>query len=887
MILERFNKMISRARTRRREDAESLASPHVSASLPRRLRINKPLPRTGCALAFVSAAIGLFWCASEMTVRAAQAPLAGWQSLGAMSAPDWNGRVLLFHSEQGTLAITAVSDDVIRVRFTTAKTFGRDHSYAVIDHDQATNTVKIEKSPAATVLRTASLKVTVQHAPLRIAFATPAGETLDEDDAERGLSMAGPAFRVAKHLRDDEHVYGFGEKTGRLDKRGSKLGGYNYVMWNSDTFAYDSSTDPIYVSVPFYISVRHGQAHGLFLDNTWRSTFDVGRERQDLLTFGADGGELNYYFINGPAPKQVVERYTALTGRMPLPPLWSLGYNQCRYSYYPESRVRLLADTFREKKVPADVLWLDIHYQDNYKPFTWDRERFPDPQKMISDLRAQGFHVVCIVDPHPKVEKGYAPFDTGIAGNNFLKRPDGSVFEGPVWPSRAKTNPGPSAFPDFSRPATREWWGALYKNFMDAGIAGIWNDMNEPAVFETRTGTLPLDVVFDNDGEPATHRELHNVYGQLMSRSTYEGLSRLRPDERPFVLTRASFAGGQRYAAVWAGDNTSEWSSLRQSISTLLGMGLSGFTFVGSDISGFSNPATGELYARWLQVGVFYPFMRSHTTFGTPDKEPWSFGYQYEAINRRSIELRYQLLPYIYNAMHQASETGVPLMRPLFLEFPDDEHAATIDDEFFCGADLLVAPVLWEDATEREVYLPEGDWNDYWTGRRYAGPKTIQVPVTLNSIPLFVRGGAFVFRQPVIQHTGEMPGKPLRVLVAPAAESASTFYEDDGKTRSHLRGDFFKRRFQQSRDDHALVIELSAPEGSYRPATRSLVLEAWADREPQSVSLRVGNDTKENPLPHLDSAAFGKSTHGWTYADGAVVVKSNDAFEPMRFIIQP
>jgi alpha-glucosidase len=847
-----------------------------------------PCSPTACRLPrFSIVVLVLFLVASRVSAQTTAAP-AGWHSIGSVSAPEWDGRTLLFHGEQGTLAISAVSDDIVRVRFTTEQSFGRDHSYAVVNTASESLPAKADIGSTSTTLRTESLNVTVQYSPLRISFANSAGEKLDADDAERGTAFAGTAFRVAKQLRDDEHVYGFGEKNGKLDKRGWKLGGYNYVMWNSDTFGYDSSTDPIYVSVPFFMVLRHGQAHGIFLDNTWRSSFDVGHDSQGLLTFGADGGELNYYFINGPTPKQVLEHYTFLTGHMPLPPLWSLGYNQCRYSYYPESRVRLLANTFREKQVPADVIWLDIHYQDNYKPFTWNHERFPDPKKMIADLAAQGFRTVCIVDAHPKVEKGYYPYDSGIAGDHFVKRPDGSVFEGPVWPSHAEVNPGPSVFPDFSRPATRKWWGSLYKTFTDIGIAGIWNDMNEPALFDTPTGTLPLDLVFDNEGQPSTHRELHNVYGQLMSRSTYEGLSQLRTNERPFVLTRATFAGGQRYAAVWPGDNTSEWSSLRQSISTLLGLGLSGFTFVGSDISGFANPASGELYARWLQVGVFSPFMRSHTTYGTPDKEPWSFGYQFEDINKRTIELRYQLLPYIYNVMQQASETGVPALRPVFLEFPQDERAAGMDDEFFFGSDLLVAPVLWENATEREVYLPTGDWYDYWTGRHYKGSTSIHVPVTLESIPMFVRGGAFIFRQPVVQYTGQMPKKPLRVLIAPAHESESSLYEDDGKTFGYRNNGFMKRNFHQTRDETMTAIEVSAPEGGYRPAARDLILELWAGQEPKGVSLQAGTDPgAPETISHLSPADFGKSEHGWMYSNGIVSIKEKDRFGQMRFAVQP
>ncbi len=804
----------------------------------------------------------------------------GWSSLGAMSAPTWDGRALLFHGAQGTLAVTPISDDVIRVRFTTAQTFGRDHSYAVVNQDLGKPTIATDVGATNTILTTAALRVTIQHDPLRIRFANLAGEELDADDPDRGTALDGTAFRVAKRLSDDTHVYGLGEKTGRLDKRGWQLGGYNYVMWNSDTSSYDSSTDPLYVSVPFYLTVRHGVASGIFLDNTYRSSFDVGHERRDLLTFGAEGGELDYYFIHGPKPKQVIARYTALTGRMPLPPLWALGYNQCRWSYYPESRVRLLANTFREKRVPADVIWLDIHYLDEYKPFTWNTNRFPNPGKMLADLIAQGFHVVSIVDPHPKKEAGYKPYEEGLAGDHFVKNPDGSIFLGKSWPASAEENPGPSAFPDFSRPATREWWGGLYSDLLGLGIAGIWNDMDEPAVWDLPGGTMPLDVRHDNEGQPTDHREIHNVYGQLMSRSTFEGLSRLRPNERPFVLTRASFAGGQRYAAVWPGDNTADWSSLRQSISTLLGLGVSGFPFVGSDIGGFARATTGELYARWLQVGVFYPFMRAHTENSAPDKEPWSFGARFEDINRRTIELRYELLPYIYTVMQEAAETGVPAMRPLFLEYPDDERATGIDDEFLFGSDLLVAPVIWEEVTEREIYLPKGTWYDYWTGREYTGGRSLRVPVTLATLPLFVRGGGIIFRQPVVQFTGQMPGQPLRVLVAPAADSRSTLYEDDGKSLEYNRGSFLKREFHQARNDREITVEVAAPEGSYRPAARALVLETWLDRAPQSVS--VGGD----PLPRIESDALANSLRGWAYADGLVRIKESDRFEAVHFTIQ-
>src|SRR5579862_6754309 len=810
---------------------------------------------------------------------------AGWTTLGAMPAPHWDGKALLFHSGQGTLAITPLGDDVVRVRFTTNQSFGRDHSYAVVNQDHGPVDAKADIGAVSTTLSTHSLKVIIQHNPLRISFANSAGDILDTDDPGQGISLSGSQYRIAKALHIEDHVYGFGEKTGRLDKRGWRLGGYNYAMWNSDTPAYDASTDPLYVSIPFFMVLRHGQAYGIFLDDTWRTSFDVGRERADLLTFGAVGGDLNYYFINGPDPKKVIERYTTLTGHMPMPPRWALGYNQCRWSYYPESRVRLLADTFREKKVPADVIWLDIHYQNEYRPFTWNHERFPDPKKMISDLKAQGFHLITIVDPHPAALKGYAPYDSGMAKDVFVKWPNGKIFEGNVWTSQADKNPVPSVFPDFSKPEAREWWGGLFKEFLDMGVAGIWNDMDEPSVFDQATGTMPLELIHDNDGQPTTHAEIHNVYGQLTSRSTYEGLSRLRPNERAFVLTRATYAGGQRYAAVWAGDNTADWSSLRQSVCTLLGMGVSGFPFVGSDISGFVRPASAELYARWLQAGVFYPFMRSHTELGTPDKEPWAFGWEYEEINRRTIELRYELLPYIYNVMQQASETGDPALRPLFLEFPNDERADGIDDEFLFGSDLLVAPVLWQGFKGREVYLPAGDWYDYWAGKHYKGNSSFYVAAPIESIPIFVRGGGFIFRQPVVQNTGQMSGQPLRVLIAPGKESESSYYEDDGESMEYRRGDFVKRRFHQSSSAEENVVEISAPDGSYRPAARDLVLQMWMDSPPQTVTEQTGQGIPDE-LQLMDEDALVKSARGWSFANEMLIVKDKDKFEATRFIVK-
>lgn len=794
---------------------------------------------------------------------------AGWTDLGGMARPSREGSSLVFKNARGVAAVSVLGPQAIRVRFSPTPAFGRDHSYAVVSRDLGSTEATFDVGDAQSTITTSALKVVVRHDPFRVSFLTAQGESLDEDDAERGLALLGSSWRLAKRLRDDEHVYGFGEKNGRLDRRGRNLGGYTFAMWNSDTYGYQADTDPIYASMPFFMVMRNGRAHGLFLDNTFRTAFDVGHETAGVLTMSAPGGELDYYFLDGPTPKDVVARYTALTGHVPLPALWTLGFHQCRYSYYPESKVRFIADNFRQRRIPADTLWLDIHYLEGFSPLTWDKTRFPDPAKLIGDLRQQGFHLVTIVDPHPKAEKGWPPYESGLAGGHFVKNPDGSVFEAKVWPSQAEKNPRPSVFPDFSKPAAREWWGAQYKPLLDVGVAGIWNDMNEPAVFQGPSWTAPLDLVHDNEGQPTTHREIHNVYGQLMARSTYEGLLKLRPGSRPFVLTRASYSGGQRYSAIWPGDNQSDWTTMRDTIPLFSNMGMSGFAFVGADIGGFSGGgAAPELFTRWLQMGVFYPFMRVHVEFGAPDQEPWSFGNRYEAVNRRAIELRYELLPQIYTTMEETSRTGLPALRPLLLEFPGDEATWQREDEFLFGSSLLVAPVLREGAVQREVYFPEGAWHDYWTGKRYAGKQSVKLPVTLETIPVFVRDGSLVFRQPVVQHTGEMPGQPL-IVAAYGDAAKGELYEDDGASQGYRTGAFARRRFEWARGGNRATLTVAAPDGAYRPKARDLVLQVPGAAVPTRVTI-----SGSRVLDHLTTPGTGE---GWRIEDdGTLSVRVAD-----------
>ena len=806
--------------------------------------------------------------------------MAGWQGVGQTVQVHPFEQGIVLRDGNAAITVTVIAADIVRVRYVPSGKLNDDRSFAVANLQPELVPFRLHQDANHTELLTGALRVRVQHAPFRVEFFDRDGRSLDQDDAVRGTARAGDAVRVWKRLRDDENIYGFGEKTGRLNKRGWSLGGYHTVMWNSDTFAYDASTDPLYVSVPFYLVLREGRAHGIFLDNSFRSSFDVGRDSRNLLSFGADGGELDYYFINGPEPKDVISRYTALTGRMPLPPRWSLGFHQSRWSYFPEARFRLLAQNFRSKQIPADTLWLDIDYLEGFTPFVWNKQYFPDPKKMIGDLRAQGFRVVTIVDPHPKKQPGYHVYDQGLAGDHFLKYPDGRLFEGPVWPSNDKDHPANSVFPDFTRAATREWWGGLHRELVEQGVAGIWNDMNEPAVWLPPANTMPLDVQHGNDGAPTDQREIHNVYGMLHTRATFEGLQRLRPDTRPFVLTRATFAGGQRYAAVWPGDNTADWASLRQSLPTLMGLGLSGFAFVGADIGGFAGYPSGELFSRWLQAAVFSPFMRAHTEQATPDQEPWSFGVAFEAINKKTIELRYQLLPQIYNEMEAASRTGVPALRPLVLEYPGDGNVTARDDQYLFGRDLLVAPVLVEGAQQREVYLPAGRWFDYWTGAVHDGGRTIRLPVTLSSLPIFVRAGAFVFEQPVVQHTGEMAGQPLQIKIYPATEAETSYYEDDGESLGYQRGEFARWRFHQFRDEHEIRLSREPQQGGYVPSPRQLQWLLVGESEPTRITLNG------KPLKRLSGAAFANGETGWQRHVMGAQLQMADSQQPIRIVVK-
>ena len=499
---------------------------------------------------------------------------------------------------------------------------------------------------------------------------------------------------------------------------------------------------------------------------------------------------MNYYFIYGPLMSQVVKAYTNLTGTPELPPMWAMGYHQSKWSYYPESNVRSIAKNFRKLRIPCDAIYLDIDYMDGFRCFTWDKSRFPNPKKMISDLEEKGFKTVVMIDPGIKIDKDYWVYQEAIENDYFCKRADGAFMKGKVWP-------GECNFPDFTNPKVREWWAELYKEMMsEIGVHAVWNDMNEPAVMEVPTKTAPLDTRHDYDGHPCSHRKAHNVYGMQMVRATYEGIKKYVYPKRPFVITRAAFAGTQRFSSTWTGDNVATWEHLWIANVQAQRMCMSGYSFVGSDIGGFAEQPNGELFARWIQLGVFHPFCRVHSSGDHGDQEPWSFDDEVTNIVRKFIELRYQLLPYLYTMFYRYSKEGVPMLKPL-VHFDQEDHQTHFrTDEFIFGEQILVCPVQEPNAQGRRMYLPRGTWYNYWTNEAVVGGMEKWVVAGLDKIPIFIKEGAMIPKYPVQQYVGELEIKELVLDVYyKNGVETSTVYEDGEDGYDYKKGRYSLRNF--------------------------------------------------------------------------------------------
>lgn len=723
-----------------------------------------------------------------------------------------NNEFNVLTDNQCTIKISVLSDHIIRIRYSTDGHFEHDFSYAISNKfvpitenvQQKIHVDHIEIITNAVILH-------INKLDSKLTFTDNSGKIICRDERgfhwEEHRQYGGNVVKMSKVVKEGEHFYGMGDKTMHLNLRGRRV-----TNWAMDTYGFKKEEDPIYKAIPFYTAIHSEIGYGIFFDNTFKAHFDFGSERRSVTSFWAEGGEMNYYFIFGPELIDVTRRYTQLTGTPELPPLWSLGYQQSKWSYYPHTKVKEVTNKLRSNLIPCDAIYLDIDYMDGFRCFTWDKEKFPEPKPMISELKENGFKTVVIIDPGIKIDENYSVYNEAIENNYFCRRADGPFMKGKVWP-------GDCYFPDFTNPKVRKWWSGLFQELIEEiGVRGVWNDMNEPALFEINGKTFPDDVRHDFDGNPCSHRKAHNVYGMQMARATFKGVKKYNGGQRPLVITRSAYSGAQRYASAWTGDNIASWEHLWIATMQCQRMSTSGFSFVGSDIGGFIDHPTPELFVRWMQLAVFHPFFRTHSSGDHGEQEPWSFGEDALKIVRTYIELRYTLLPYIYTAFHQYVNEFTPMLKPISMFDQCDQDTLYRVDEFLMGDHILVCPVLEPNAKSRYVYLPKGKWYNYWTNKVFEGGKEILADAPLEQIPLYFREGAVIPFYPVMQYVGEKPVDQLTIKVYYGGESLNSYlYEDSGDGYDYEKGIYNRKRFKTQSTPTSFKLSLKT-NGHYEPS---------------------------------------------------------------------
>lgn len=707
------------------------------------------------------------------------------------------------------LKVTVLRDSLIRFRFTTKGYFSNDFSYAIDkSHSHGYNFLDVTEEEGHYLITTNKVKCKIQKIDMRLSIYDLDDTIILEDELgfhwEESYEFGGNIVKMSKSSKDGECFYGLGDKATHLNLKGKRV--ENFA---TDQYAFQKDQEPLYKVVPFYIGLHNKKSYGIFFDNTFRTYFDFGYERRNVTSYWAEGGEMNYYFIYGPAMQDVVTTYTDLTGKPELPPLWALGYHQCKWSYYPESNLKEVAAKFRELKIPCDALYLDIDYMEGFRCFTWNKEYFPDPKRMVAELAEDGFKTVVIIDPGIKIDKEYSIYQEALEKDYFCKRADGPYMKGKVWP-------GECNFPDYTNPAVREWWAGLFKELIsEIGVKGVWNDMNEPAVMEVPNKTFPMDVRHDYDGNPCSHRKAHNIYGTQMARATYHGVKRFAYPKRPFVITRSAYSGAQRYSSSWTGDNVATWEHLWIANIQVQRMSISGMGFTGSDIGGFAEQPSGELYARWIQLGVFHPFCRTHSSGDHGNQEPWAFDGEVIDITRKFINLRYQLLPYLYTMFWQYIEQGIPMLKPLVYFDQEDIQTHYRNDEFVFGNQILVCPILEPNSLGRRMYIPRGSWYNYWTNEEIKGGKEIWVDTKFDEIPIFVKAGAIIPKYPVQQYVGELEFDELTLdIYYKEGKEKSVVYEDAQDGYDYKKGRYSLLSFQTNGKENELNLQLHK-EGKY------------------------------------------------------------------------
>lgn len=758
--------------------------------------------------------------------------------------------VTFYLNDSSAIQLRLCSQSTVRIWFSPDGSFQRSNpSFAVVNEDlEDVGTVHVDEQNACYEIFTPKLRIRVNKSPFNLQIFDKYQKLLFSDYADKGHISDGQRKLEYKTLRRDEHFFGLGEKTGKLDRRGEA-----YKMWNSDKPCYSAVEDPLYKSIPFFMS---SYRYGIFLDNTYKTEFKFGTESRDYYSFEAPGGEMIYYFIFGKDYKEIMKQYVDLTGKPIMPPKWALGFAQCRGLLTSEKLSYEIAEGYRKRGIPCDVIYQDIGWTQYLQDFEWRKGNYENPKKMLADLKDMGFKVVVSQDPVISQANKRQWEEADRLGYLVKDSTNGRSYDMP-WPWG-----GNCGVVDFTLPAVADWWGAYQQKPIDDGIAGFWTDMGEPAWSnEEQTERLVMKHHL------GMHDEIHNVYGLTWDKVVKEQFEKRNPNRRVFQMTRAAFAGLQRYTFGWTGDCgngddvTQGWGQMANQIPVLLSAGLGIIPFTTCDITGYCGdiedyPAMAELYTRWIQMGAFNPLSRIHHE-GNVAVEPWLFGEEAEKNAKAAIELKYRLLPYIYTYAREAHETGLPLMRPMFLEYPADMETFSTDAQFMFGSELLVAPVVKKGARNKNVYLPEGTWIDYNNKHTaYSGEQWMTVDAPLNTIPMFVKQGSIIPQMPVMNYTDEKPVYPVTFEIFPAAAGSETtfsLYEDAGTDLGYLRGEFMRTPITCQTTDTGYTLKVGTRTGEKYslPGQRNLMFCIYTEQMPKT-ALLDGQKIKKTNVGKLE-----------------------------------
>ena len=762
-----------------------------------------------------------------------------------------DGRCVNFTLNDGSaIQLRLCSPSVIRIWNSPDGKFDRGNaSFAVVNEDlQDIGDLIVNEQNACYEIFTEKLRIRVNKAPFNLQIFDKYQKLLFSDHADKGHVSDGKRKAEYKTLRRDEHFFGLGEKTGKLDRRGE-----TYKMWNSDKPCYSTVEDPLYKSIPFFMS---SYRYGIFLDNTYKTEFKFGTESRDYYSFEAPDGEMIYYFIFGKDYKEIMTQYIGLTGKPIMPPRWALGFAQCRGLLTREDLTYEIARGYRERGIPCDIIYQDIGWTQHLQDFNWRKGNYKNPRKMLADLDSMGFKVILSQDPVISQGNKVQWAEADSLGYFVKDVTTGKSYDMP-WPWG-----GNCGVVDFTIPEVADWWGAYQQKPLDDGAAGFWTDMGEPAWSNEES---PERLVMKH--HLGMHDEIHNVYGLTWDKVVKEQFEKRNPDKRVFQMTRAAYAGLQRYTFGWTGDSgcaddvTKGWAQMAGQIPVLLSAGLGVIPFTTTDISGYCGeiddyPAMAELFTRWIQLGAFNPLSRIHHE-GNNAVEPWLFGEEAERNAKAAIELKYSLLPYIYTYAREAHELGLPIMRPMVMEFPMDTETYSLDTQFMFGEEMLVAPVVKKSARSKNLYLPEGIWIDFNDKKsEFSGEQWMTVDAPLSKIPIFVRKGSIIPRMPVMNYTREQETYPITFEVFPAIEGESAdfcLYEDDGEDLGYLRGEFLRTPVSCRTLTEGYEIEIGEREGSgYKIAgEREFIFRIYTDALPKAVTID-GVKAKKNKVWNAD-----------------------------------